>query len=42
MKDTNFTPRIGGVDQDFDELSFLDRRMIGCVVKPLDWDDLEF
>ena len=42
MKDTSFTPCIGGVDQDFDELSLLDRRMISCVAKPLDWDDLEF
>lgn len=42
MKNMSFTPGIGGVEQDFDELSLLDRRMIGCVAKPLDWDDLEF
>ncbi|WP_269770105.1 hypothetical protein [Rhodobacter amnigenus] len=42
MKNMSFTPGIGGVEHDFDELSLLDRRMIGCVAKPLDWDDFEF
>lgn len=41
MNDTNFTLCLGGVDEDFDMLSHLDRRLFGCAVKRLDWDDLE-